>query len=73
MEKLATLPAVTQDIGEMLSTAVSQDRTENRKCLLKILCALQFWPNKDVLLEGTMMRVETFTSYFLCSLGKIKR
>ena len=51
-EKLITLPAVTQDIGEMLSTAVSQDRAENRKCLLKILCALQFLARQGCAFRG---------------------
>ena len=41
MEKLVTLPAVTKDIGEMLSSTVLQERADNQKCLLTILSALQ--------------------------------
>ena len=50
--KLVTLPAVTQDIGEMLSSAVSQDRAENWKCLLKILCALQILAQQGCAFRG---------------------
>ena len=42
MEKLVTLPAVTKDISEILSPAVIQERTDNRKRLLMILATLQF-------------------------------
>ena len=36
VEKLVTLPAVTKDINEMLSSVILQERAENWKCLLKM-------------------------------------
>ena len=67
MEKLVTLPAVIQDIGEMLSTAVSQDRAENQKCLQKILCALQFLARQGCAFREHDDESGTFTSYSLLS------
>lgn len=43
---------MTKDVSEMLSTVVSQDRAENRKCLLKILCALQFLARQGCAFRG---------------------
>ena len=49
---LVTLPAVTQDVSEMLSSAVLQERADNRKCLLKILCTLQFLARQGCAFRG---------------------
>ena len=42
VEKLLTLPATTQDVGEMLSGTLALDRANNRHCFMKILSSLQF-------------------------------
>ena len=42
VEKIITLPATTLDVGEMLSKAHAQEKSENRQVLLTILSNLRF-------------------------------
>ena len=42
VEKIITLPAITSDVGEMLSKAHAQEKSENCQVLLTILSNLKF-------------------------------
>lgn len=52
VEKLLTLPATTRNVGEMLSTALVQERENNRHCLLKVLSSLKFLARQGCGIRG---------------------
>ena len=52
VEKIITLPATTSDVGEMLSKAHAQEKSENRQVLLTILSNLRFLARQACAIRG---------------------
>ena len=52
VEKIITLPATTSDVGEMLSKAHGQEKSENRQVLLAILSNLRFLTRQACAIRG---------------------
>ena len=52
VEKIITLPATTADVGEMLSKAHAQEKSENRQVLLTILSNLRFLARQACAIRG---------------------
>ena len=77
---LVTLPAVIQDVSEMPSSAILKEQADNRKCLFKTLCTLQFLAQQgcvfgedsnENLQYSPAIFFTIFTSCFLYYLEKI--
>ena len=52
VEKIITLPVTTSDVGEMLSKAHAQEKSENRQVLLAILSNLRFLARQACAIRG---------------------
>ena len=52
VEKMLTLPLTTKDIGEMLSTAHSEEEKNNRECLLTIIANLRYLARQSCAIRG---------------------
>ena len=52
VEVSIVLPSACPDVGEMLSSQHSQQKKENRECLLKILANLKFLARQGIPLRG---------------------
>ena len=52
VEVMLTLPAITKDIGTLLSQENATQRDENRMMLLKIMYALRFLAHQGLALRG---------------------
>ena len=50
--KLVTLPASTTDIGELFSHQLEKDRSESRKCFVRILSNVRFLSRQGLALRG---------------------
>lgn len=46
------MPATYRDVGEMLSSSLASERSNNRHCLLKILSALKFLARQGCAIRG---------------------
>ena len=52
VDKVITLPKTTKDIGETLSTKHSENKNDNRECLIKILSSLRFLGRQGLPIRG---------------------
>lgn len=52
VEKMVTLPATTQDIGEQLSHQHAQEKKQNQEMLLKIISCIRFLARQGLPLRG---------------------
>ena len=52
MEKLVTLSATFSNVGEMLSSSLVSERSNNQHCLLKILSSLKFLTRQGCAIRG---------------------
>ena len=50
--KTITLPATTNDVGELLSSQLAKERLERRKCLLKLLSNVRFLSRQGLAFRG---------------------
>ena len=51
--KTVTLPATTQDVGELLSSHLAKERLERRQCFLKLLSNVRFLTRQALPLRGS--------------------
>ena len=50
--KTVTLPLTTKDVGEMLATALASERSQRRKCFLKLLSNARFLARQGLAFRG---------------------
>ncbi|KAI6658407.1 Zinc finger MYM-type protein 1-like [Oopsacas minuta] len=59
VEMSIIIPRSCSDVGEMLSSSYSQQKKDNRECLLKIVSNLKFLNRQGLQLRETMTRTRT--------------
>ena len=50
--KTVTLPSTTKGVGEMLTTALASERSQRRKCFLKLLSNVRFLARQGLAFRG---------------------